>query len=123
MPDNIKSIVIQQWLAGNSRDKIAFNYGTSTGAVWNIVNEWKSNLSSYNPDELRDLAVTLKRVGIDAGEYAAGLRVATILGRMGVQEDYIDIESFMSDIYNRCCNELGLTRRRRRKRCTCSVWS
>jgi hypothetical protein len=46
LPDNIKSNVIQQWLAGRARDKIAFDCGISTGAVSNITNEWKMALVS-----------------------------------------------------------------------------
>jgi DNA-directed RNA polymerase specialized sigma24 family protein len=41
LPDNVKTPVIQQWLAGHARDKIAIDCGISTGAVSNIVNEWK----------------------------------------------------------------------------------
>ncbi|MFL6345012.1 MAG: hypothetical protein ACJ71A_06160 [Nitrososphaeraceae archaeon] len=33
LPDNIKSIVIQQWLQGNPRNDIASNNGLSSGAV------------------------------------------------------------------------------------------
>jgi hypothetical protein len=38
---------------------------------------------------------------------AVGVSVATIMRRLGVHED--KFESFMSSIYNRCYNELGLT--------------
>jgi hypothetical protein len=31
LPDNIRSAVIQQWLAGHPRDKIAFDCGISAG--------------------------------------------------------------------------------------------
>jgi hypothetical protein len=33
LPDNIKSLVIQQWLKGEQRDKIAADNGLSAGAV------------------------------------------------------------------------------------------
>jgi hypothetical protein len=38
----------------------------SSGAVTNIVNEWRRNLGFAAADELRELAVTLKKVGITA---------------------------------------------------------
>ena len=41
LPDNIKSLVIQQWLEGKPRNDIAAENGLSDGAVTNIVNEWK----------------------------------------------------------------------------------
>ena len=35
--ESLKSAVIQQWLEGVERDKIAFEFGISGGAVTNIV--------------------------------------------------------------------------------------
>jgi glutamate mutase epsilon subunit len=40
LSENIKSTVIQQWLAGHPRDKIALHCGISTGAVTNLIQEW-----------------------------------------------------------------------------------
>ena len=59
LPHNIKTPVIQQWLAGHPRDKIANDCGISTGAVSNIVNEWKMALDTFMPDALRDLGTSL----------------------------------------------------------------
>jgi hypothetical protein len=39
LPDNIKSLVIQQWLEGKARNDIAADNVLSDGAVTNIVNE------------------------------------------------------------------------------------
>ncbi|MGA9169801.1 MAG: hypothetical protein WBZ20_06625, partial [Nitrososphaeraceae archaeon] len=64
LSDDFKSMVIQGWLAGEQRDKIAVNNGLSAGAVTNIVNEWRQALGFHLADALRDLAVVLKRVGI-----------------------------------------------------------
>jgi hypothetical protein len=107
LPETTKSLVIQLWLAGHQRDKIAFDCGISAGAVTNIVNEWRTALGLPAADAFRDLAVTLNKIGINPAQCAIGLRVATILQRLGVKED--TFESFMSNINNRCCNELGLT--------------
>jgi hypothetical protein len=107
LPESLRLSVIQQWLAGHQRDKIAFDNGISAGAVTNIVDGWRMSLGSYAADELRDLAVTLKKIGTSPAQCAVGFRVATMLRRFGVQED--KFESFVSDIHNRCCNELGLT--------------
>ena len=95
---SIKSQVIQQWLAGYQRDKIAFDSGISAGAVTNIVNEWRIAMGSYTADALRDLAVTLRKIGTSPAQCAVGFRIATILRRLGVQEDKFpllaDISSF-----------------------------
>ncbi len=109
LPDNIKPTVIQQWLAGAQRDKIAVDNGISAGAVSNIVSSWRRAVGSYVADELRELAVNLRRNGITPTRCAIGFRAAMMMSRLGVQEDNFD--SFMSDIYNRC-NDLGLTPQR-----------
>jgi len=106
LPDNIRSLVIQYWLKGEQRDKIAVTNGLSAGAVTNIVNNWRQGLGFTAADELRDLAVTLKKVGITPAQCAAGFRVAMMMNRLGVKED--SFESFMSDVYSRCTS-LGVT--------------
>jgi DNA-binding transcriptional MerR regulator len=74
--------------------------------VTNIVNEWRQALGLSAADELRELAVSLKKIGISAAQCADCFRAAMIMNRLGVTED--SFESFMSDIYKRC-NNLGLT--------------
>jgi hypothetical protein len=106
LPDYMKSLVIQQWLRGESRDKIAGDNGLSAGSVTNIINEWRSDLNFAMADALRDLALTLKRIGITPAQCATGFRVAMMMNRLEVKED--DYESFMRDVYNRCKN-VGLT--------------
>ena len=102
LPDSIKSLVIQQWLEGKPRNDIAADNGLSDGAVTNIVNEWKHNLGFSLANDLRELAVTMRRVGVTAPQCAVGFRVAMIMLNMGVKED--DFESYILDIYNRCKN-------------------
>ena len=107
LPDSIKTDVIQQWLTGHSRDKVAFDCGISAGAVSNIVNEWKTALGSRTAEALRELGNALNRSGISHTQCAVGFRVATMMRRFGVDED--KFESFISDIHDRCSNQLGLT--------------
>jgi hypothetical protein len=54
LPNITKSLVIQQWLEGKSRDVIAAENGLSAGALINLVNEWKHALGLGAADELRD---------------------------------------------------------------------
>jgi septal ring factor EnvC (AmiA/AmiB activator) len=98
--------VIQDWLSGKQRDKIAGDNGLSAGAVTNTVNEWRLALGFSAADGLRELAVTLKKIGITPAQCALGFRAAMTMNRLGVRED--DFESFMSDVYNRSKN-LALT--------------
>jgi hypothetical protein len=106
LPDNYKSLVIQAWLNGEQRDKIAGDNGLSAGSVTNIINEWRAALGFPTADALRELAVTLRRLGISAAQCALGFRVATLMLRIGVKED--SFESFILDVYNRCKN-IGLS--------------
>jgi hypothetical protein len=106
LPDSLKSLVIQQWLQGRPRNDIAAQNRLSTGAVTNIVNEWRQSLGDKAANELRGFATTLKNIGITASECALGFRVATTMSRIGVNED--SIETFALDVYNRCKN-IGLS--------------
>jgi hypothetical protein len=98
LPENIKSAVIQQWLQGSARDSIAVDTGLSTGAVTNIINQWRRGLSYPLADDLRELAVTFKKIGITATQCALGFRLATIMIKLGVNEQ--EFEYFISQIYN-----------------------
>ena len=104
--DDVKSGVIYEWLRGSSRDKIAAIYNISTGAVTNIVNEWRNNIGAYIAEDLRELSISLKKANITPVQCSIGFRVAKIMERLGIAED--QFESFMSDVYDRCQKlELG----------------
>jgi hypothetical protein len=106
IPESLKSAVIQQWLQGVERDKIALEFGISAGAVTNIVNEWRQVIDFPVADELRELAVNLRKIGITPGECAIGCRVSRLMNKLGIGND--QFQSFLSDIYKRSV-ELGLT--------------
>jgi hypothetical protein len=74
--------------------------------VTNIVNEWRRALGFALANALRELLVTMNKVGITAAQCALGFRAAMIMNKIGVKED--DIEYFISDIYNRC-KDIGLS--------------
>jgi hypothetical protein len=106
LSESVKSGVIQQWLKGVERDRIALGNGLSAGAVTNIVNKWRQAIDFPVADELRELAVTLKKIGITPGECAIGCRASMMLNRLGVGND--QLQSFLSDVYRRSV-DLGLT--------------
>jgi hypothetical protein len=106
IPSDIRLGVIYEWLRGNSRDRIAVIYNISTGAVTNIINEWRNNIGAYIAEDLRELSVSLKKANITPVQCSTGFRVAKIMERLGITED--QFESFMSDVYDRCQKlELG----------------
>ena len=98
LPENTKPAVIQQWLKGSARDLIAVDTGLSAGAVTNIINQWRRGMSYPLADDLRELAVTFKKIGITASQCALGFRLATIMIKLGVNEQ--EFEYFISQIYN-----------------------
>ena len=106
IPSDIRLGVIYEWLRGSSRDKIAAIYNISTGAVTNIINEWRNNIGAYIAEDLREFSVSLKKANITPVQCSTGFRVAKIMERLGITED--QFESFMSDVYDRCQKlELG----------------
>lgn len=106
LPSPLKSQVIQKWLEGQPRNDIAAENGLSSGAVTNIVNEWKRSLGFALADELRELALAIKKTGMTTSQCALGLRVASIIQKIGVNEN--SLETFITEVYNRC-KDLGLS--------------
>ena len=103
---DIRLGVVYEWLRGSSRDKIAALYNISTGAVTNIINEWRNNIGAYIAEDLRELSISLKKANITPVQCSMGFRVAKIMQRLGITED--KFESFMYDVYDRCQKlELG----------------
>ncbi len=97
---NIKTIVVQQWLAGKSRDSIARENGWSEGTVTNIIKEWRAGLGYPLAEELRELAVTLRKLRIDPSRCALGARVASVMNLLGYDEE--ELHEFMTVIYKNC---------------------
>ena len=101
----LKEGIIKDWLRGKNRDTIAHENGLSTGTVSNIVKEWKEEIGSLSPDQLREFAVTLRNVGISPLQCGQGFRILNILCDLGFSED--NIEMFALDVYKMCKN-IGL---------------
>jgi len=62
-------------VGGDCPRYLAANNGLSAGGVTNIINEWKKGLGSLVADDLRELAVALKKIGITPAQCASGCRV------------------------------------------------
>jgi len=58
MPPQIQEVirrqVIEQWLSGESRDKIASDLQIGAGTVISIVSDFKKNLQALDIDSARD---------------------------------------------------------------------
>src|SRR4026209_1868814 len=98
--DNIKSIVIRQYLQGKARDDIARDCVLGAGTVSNIVSEWKVNLEQYIVNDLRELALNLRRSSMSPVQCSRGFMMVYLLERFGVNED--NFENFISSFYLHC---------------------
>src|SRR5215831_15289101 len=93
-----KRAVIEEYLRGKSRDQIAIDIGIGTGTVSKIFSEFKDALP--NADELRELVLLLRKLGISTSRYAQGARIASSLINLGVNDE--EFHQFVSVIYNHC---------------------
>jgi hypothetical protein len=85
--------VIQQWISGDTRDKIAIDNSIGEGTVSGIVNEWKRGLEDSEYESVRELAVHSKKQGIALSDLASHFRLYNIIKKSGTNED--QIESFI----------------------------
>ena len=79
----VKKQVINQWLSGDSRDRIAADNGIGAGTVSNIINEWKKGVEDSDYDSLRELAVYSKKQGIDLSEMLPRCRLGNYIQKIG----------------------------------------
>jgi hypothetical protein len=98
--DSTKQAVIQEYLKGKNRDPIATDLVLGTGTVSKIISEWKSGLDYPIAEELRELAVGLRKMAIPASLYAEGARIASYLIKFGVDAE--EFSHFISELYSRC---------------------
>jgi hypothetical protein len=91
--DQIRKQVIQQWVGGNTREKIAIDNNIGEGTVSSIVNEWKKGLEDSEYESVRELAVQSKKQGISLSDLASHFRLYNIIKKSGANED--QIESFI----------------------------
>ena len=96
----IKKQVINQWLGGNCRDKIAANNDIGAGTVSNIINEWKKGVEDSDYDSLRELTMSLKKqgIGLDLNDLACSVRLNNYISKLGADE--AQIESFIVNSLN-----------------------
>ena len=97
---DVRLAVIRYYLKGNSREEIASRCMVSTGAVTNIVNEWRNSIGSLVAGDLRELALSLKKVQVSPVECAVGFRIGKMMQKFGIDEE--KFEDFMTKIYNKC---------------------
>jgi hypothetical protein len=58
---SIKSLAIQGYLNGKTRDQIALDVGISTGRASSIIKDWKKGIGAPNIEEVRDFSITVRK--------------------------------------------------------------
>ena len=104
--EHIKSAVIDAWMMGKSRDKIASEFNISTGSVSNIIEQWQNRIGVFDANNLRELGIALKKAGMTPVQCANGLRINNIINQLGIDEDHL--HDFVKNLYNEC-NEQKLS--------------
>jgi hypothetical protein len=104
--ETTRQTVIRLWIEGNSRKDIALITGVSEGTVSNIIAEWRQKLGDSDAEAIRELGINMKRLGIDADQCAEGLRISSIMKKLGVNVN--QFKSFINEIYQ-YCQRFGLT--------------
>jgi chaperonin cofactor prefoldin len=95
-----KNQIMSAWLSGNRRREISAEYGISTGATSNVIEEWRSRLGRLEFDSLREFVIECRRSGITTVECALGMRIIALLRNLGIKED--KIYGFINQIYDKC---------------------
>ena len=92
----VKRRVIQQWLAGEAREKITADNDIGAGTISIIVDDYKAGLDNFNLDSFRELTIEAKKRGISSSDLASFFRFYNFFRNSGAAEK--DVESFITNI-------------------------
>ena len=95
---NVKSLVIKEYLNGTSRDKIAQIAGISAGTTSSIIKDWKYGINMPNVEQVRDFSIEVKKAGMSIGQCAQGYRMFQVMKNLGITDD--DDENDENDLDN-----------------------
>jgi hypothetical protein len=93
----MEDCIIQYWLKGETRDKIAEAFETSKGTVSNKIAKFRNKLGNYDVDALRELGKELRRHNMTADNCAIGFRLIKILEKLDIPE--AKFEEFLTSIF------------------------
>jgi hypothetical protein len=94
--DIIKKRVVQQWLGGEARDKIASDLQIGAGTVSNIVSDFKNHLQGSDIDSIRELAAEARKQKFTLNDLAAHMRLHNFFDKSGASEERV--ESFITNV-------------------------
>src|SRR5215467_3360544 len=94
----IKKQVVNQWLSGDSRDRIAADIGIGAGTVSNIIDEWKKRVQDSDYESIRELSVFYKKQGITLNVLASCIRVNNYIQSLGANANQSTLESLIANL-------------------------
>jgi hypothetical protein len=71
----IKKQVVNQWLSGDSGDRIAADNNIGTGTVSNIIDEYKKGVQESDYESIRELSVFCKKQGMTLNTLGSCIRI------------------------------------------------
>jgi uncharacterized protein (UPF0335 family) len=92
----VKRRVIQQWLAGEAREKIIADNDIGAGTISIIVDEYKTGLDNFDLDSFRELILEARKRGITAADLASFFWLYNFFRGSGAKEN--EVESFITNI-------------------------
>ena len=92
----VKRRVIQQWLAGEAREKITADNDIGAGTISIIVDDYKAGLNNFDLDSFRELTLEAKKRRMTPSDLASHFRLFNYLVKSGAAEK--DVESFIINI-------------------------
>jgi hypothetical protein len=96
----IKKQVVNQWLSGDSRDRIAADNGIGAGTVSNIIDEWKKRVQDSDYESIRELSVFYKKQGMTLNTLASCIRVNNYIQSLGPNANESTLESLIANLTN-----------------------
>src|ERR1051325_11071684 len=92
----VKRKVVQQWLAGEAREKIIADNDIGAGTVSIIVDEYKLGLDNFDLDSFRELTLEAEKRGMTTADLASFFKIYNFFRGSGAKEN--EIESFITNI-------------------------
>src|SRR5215472_3450624 len=96
----IKKQVINQWLSGDSRDRIAADNGIGTGTVSNIIDDWKKGVQNSDYESIRELSIFYKKQGMTLKDLASCIRINNYIQSLGTSVNESTLESMIANLAN-----------------------
>src|SRR5215212_3820850 len=92
----VKRRVVQQWLAGEAREKIIADNNIAAGTISIIVDDYKAGLDNFDLDSFRELTLEAKKRGRTSSDIASFFRLYNFFRGSRAKEN--EIESFITHI-------------------------